>query len=215
MGEDTLKKIDPSRRGFLKKLIQTSAFATPMLLSFSGAGFGLSKAKADEGNAGHEHGYGGYGGYCGYGGYGNGRSDEEGERPGPSVSMTGGGILPGDPGDVHLGFYMSAVQGPDNEIELNWKDAQGAEHRFHARCFAAVFDTSHPGYVVAWGPNGSYGQAPGSLDGGGGLLEFGFAATTSGAPGLGALVVFDDAGQPVVQAYGTLARGAHVAHRRK
>jgi hypothetical protein len=220
MGEDALKKIDPSRRSFLKKLIQTAAFASPMLLSFSGTSFGLGQAKASGKDSGGPlpdlHGYGnGYGHYGnhghGYGGYGNCPGDQGGHA---TISMTGGGILPGDTSDVHLGFHMSDAQGPDNEIELNWKDAQG-EHSFHARCFAVGFDTSNPDYVIVWGPGGGYGQAQGSLDQGGGLLEFGFLAYNNGDAGLGALVVFDDAGNPVFQAYGTLARGALTAHRNK
>jgi hypothetical protein len=228
MGEDALKKIDPGRRAFLKKLIAGAAFATPMLLSFSGTGFGLGQARADSGNGG-EHGY-GHGYFTGYGhAYGhygdhdhpdnNGycASDKQG-GPGshaPTISMTGGGIVTGDAGPVHLGFHLSDVQGPDNEIELNWKDASGEEHSFHARCFAAAFDTSSPDYVIALGPDGGAGQAPGSLDRGAGLLEWGFLAFNNGDPGLTFLLVLDDAGQQVLQVYGPLARGAFTVHRMK
>ena len=47
MGKKDLKKVEPARRSFLKKLAAGTAFAAPMLLSFS-----MQGAKAHEANKG-------------------------------------------------------------------------------------------------------------------------------------------------------------------
>ena len=149
--------------------------------------------------------------------------------------MTGGGRFnsnnnvapsPVSPGSILVhGFILhcNAADTPNN-LEINWKDSSGAEHRFHLEMLYSAHCEMNPALGSPNPPTANFntwvGNGTGSMDGQPGAFVYAIftdqsqpAGTQAGGPGdWSTIVIYAPDGTLVVNITDTLFGGAQQAH---
>jgi len=136
-----------------------------------------------------------------------------------SGRMTGGGsIFTSDGRRVTHGFELHCDLSTPNNLEINWKDTSGNEHKFHLTLLTSAVCSDDPA-IAPNPPNAGFdtfvGQGIGLLDGTAGAT-ISFILTDAGEPGVNDFALYlikNPQGSTVLSASGFLDKGNQQAHK--